>query len=421
MQDMRRGVFGRIDETWPEQVAFLRELIGHRTELLTERSGQLAMRQKLLSMGLEVDTFDADMAQLAKLPGYSPIEWGFQGRPQVVGVLRGRGGGKTLVLNGHNDIVPVEPLHHWSVDPLSGIVRDGKLWGRGAQDMKAGLSAIVYAVQAIQQRGIRLKGDLIVQSVIEEEATGNGTLACIARGYTGDAALIPEPFAQQIMIGHVGVLWVRAVIRGRAGHAFKASGFVNAIDKTVQYHGWLRELEVQWNARKVEHPAWATHEHPLNFNPGVIQGGVWPSSVPSEVTLVTRFAFFPDWTPDDAKRRFLEFMRAKQQTDPFFREHPIEFTWYGHHDHGYTLPKEDPFVQLVAHAHTEITSRPAEYVNTTAVTDTRFWTVHLKKPAVCYGPLGANMHGADEWVDLESTRQVTKVIAAAALDFCGVA
>jgi acetylornithine deacetylase len=416
---IRSRVFARIDENWNEQVAFLRELVRHRSELLAEREGQLAVRQKFAAMGLEVDTFDADMAQISRMPGFSPIEWGFQGRPQVVGVLPGRGGGRALVLNGHNDIVPIEPVHHWTVDPLAGVVRDGKMFGRGTQDMKAGLAANVYAVQAIQQSGVRLGGDVILESVIEEEATGNGTLACVARGYAGDAALIPEPFGQQIMIGHVGVLWVRAVIRGQAGHALGASRMVNAIDKTVQYHGWLRALEREWNARR--HPAWADHEHPLNFNPAVVHGGVWPSSVPSEVTLVTRFAFFPDWTPDEAKRRFLEYMGARQREDAFFRERPIEFTWYGHHDHGYVMSKDDPFVQTVARAHTEVTGRPAEYVFTTAVTDTRFWNVHLGKPAVCYGPVGANMHGADEWVDLESAREVTKVIAATALDFCGVA
>ncbi len=417
--EARNRVFARIDENWPAEVAFLREIVSHRSELLAERSVQLAMRQKFAAMGLEVDSFDADVSQIAKLPGFSPIEWGFQGRPQVVGLWPGRGGGKTLVLNGHADVVPVEPIHHWTVDPLAGVVRDGRMYGRGTQDMKGGVAAMTFAVHAIREAGIRLKGDLLLESVIEEEATGNGTLACIARGYTGDAALIPEPFDQKILIGHVGVLWVRAVIRGRAGHAMGASKQVNAIDMAVRYHGWLRQLEREWNART--HPAFAGVEHPLNFNPGVIQGGVWPSSVPSEVTLVTRFACYPDVTPDEAKQQFLAFMGARQREDDWLRTQPIEFTWYGHHDHGYLIAKDDPFVQQVARAHTQVTGRPAEYVAMTGVTDTRFWTVHLGKPATCYGPVGGGLHGADEWVDLASVREVTKVIASVALDFCGVA
>ncbi|HEX7124510.1 MAG TPA: ArgE/DapE family deacylase [Thermodesulfobacteriota bacterium] len=419
MHDATARVFARIDENWPAEVAFLREIVSHRSELFAERSVQLAMRQKLAAIGLEVDTFDADVAEIARRPGFSPIEWGFQGRPQVVGIWKGRGGGKTLVLNGHADIVPIEPVHHWTVDPLAGIVRDGRMYGRGTQDMKGGVAAMTFAVQAIREAGIRLKGDLLVQSVIEEEATGNGTLACIARGYAGDAALIPEPFDQKILIGHVGVLWVRAVIRGRAGHAMGASKQVNAIDQMVKYHGWLRALEREWNARR--HPAFAEHDHPLNFNPGVVQGGVWPSSVPSEVTLVTRFACYPDVTPDEAKREFLAFMAARQREDEWFRTNPIEFTWYGHHDHGYVVPKEDPFIQQVARAHTQVTGRPAEYTTVTGVTDTRFWAVHLGKPATCYGPIGGNLHAADEWVDLESVREVTRVIASVVLDFCGVA
>jgi acetylornithine deacetylase len=414
----KRQVWNRIDECWDDEVRFLREIVGHESVLGKEQGVQLAMQRKFLQLGLRVDVFDADMAQIGAMEGYSPIEWGFQGRPQVVGVLAGQGNGKRLVLNGHVDVVPIEPVRHWSVDPLAGVVRDGRMYGRGAADMKAGVAAMTYAVQAIQQCGVRLDGDVILQSVIEEEATGNGTLACIARGWKGDAALIPEPFEQGVMVGELGVLWVRAVIQGAAGHVQGASRLVNAIDQTVRYIGWLRELEAEWNAKK--HPGWEGFDHPINFNPGVIQGGVWPSSVPSEVTLVTRFAFFPDVTPDEAKDRFLEFMRGKMREDWWFRDHPIEFTWYGHHDHGFTVSKDDPFVQAVARAHTEVTGRPAAFNYATAVTDARFWTVHQGLPATCYGPIGANLHGPDEWVDLDSVRQVTKVIAAFVLDYCGV-
>jgi acetylornithine deacetylase len=416
---LRQAVWDRIEENWDTQLAFLREIVAHESVLFRERPVQLAMQRKFASMDLEVDVFDADVSQLGRMPGYSPVEWGYRGRPQVVGVLRGAGGGKRLVLNGHVDVVPTEPLHHWTVDPLSGVIRDGRLYGRGAQDMKAGVSALTFAVQAIQECGVQLRGDVILQSVIEEEATGNGTLACLARGWVGDACLIPEPFDQRILLGEVGVLWVRSVFRGAAGHVLGASRLVNAIDLACRYVTWLRELEREWNA--VKHPAWAEVDHPLNVNPGVIQGGVWPSSVPSEVTLVTRFAFFPDVTPDEAKERFLAFMRSRTREDAWFRDHPIEFTWYGHHDHGYTIPREDPFVQAVARAHTEVTGRPAEYNVATAVTDCRFWVVHERLPATCYGPSGAGLHGADEWVDLRSVKEVTKVIATLALDYCGVA
>lgn len=415
----KRQVWERIDQNWDAEVAFLREIVGHNSELGQERSVQLAMHRKFSSLGLRVDMFDADVAQLGRMTGYSPVEWGFQGRPQVVGLLAGEGGGKRLVLNGHVDVVPSEPLHHWTVDPFAGVIRDGRLYGRGAGDMKAGVAAMTYAVQAIRECGLTLRGDVVLESVIEEEVTGNGALACIARGWQGDACLIPEPFEQQVLVGEVGVLWVRAVIRGAAGHVQGASKLVNAIDQTYRYIGWMRELEREWNAKK--HPAWEDHPHPLNFNPGVIQGGVWPSSVPSEVTLVTRFAFFPGVTPEEAKERFTEFMRGKMREDWWFRDHPIEFSWYGHHDYGYTVPKDDPFIQAVGRAHTETTGRPAAYNYSTAVTDARFWTVHLGLPATCYGPTGGNFHGPDEWVDLGTVREVTKVIATFVLDYCGVA
>jgi len=417
MDSVKQCVLATVNQLWSEQVAFLQELVSYPSVLFQEASAQEAMRHKFHAMGLAVDSFDADISGIGVQPGYSHVEWGYQGRPQVVGVLKSpAGGGRNLVLNGHVDVVSAEPVRQWQRPPFGGKIDGDRLYGRGACDMKGGVSAMTFAVQAIQQAGVALRGDVILQSVIEEECTGNGTLACLTRGYVGDAALIPEP-GEQILIGELGVLWLRTVVSGLAGHVQGASRQVNAIDKAIYLIGALRELEAKWNANP--HPAFASHDHPINFNLGVIRAGDWPSTVPAECEFVTRVSFYPGLKPEEAKAEILTHLQAAIEADPFLAERLPEFSWYGHNDEGYILGQDHPYVQEVARAYTTVTGRPARFHFSTAVTDARYWTLYHDLPAVCMGPNGENIHAPDEWVSLSSLHEVTRVIAAFILDFCG--
>lgn len=425
VNDLQRRVNDIIDAQFDSQLEFLRDLVRQPSYLGNpdgERAVQQLCKYKFHELGLEVTSITADHAQLAHLPGYSPVEWSFRDRPLgMVGVWKSRhGGGRSLVLNGHVDVVPVTPLRHWERDPWGAQIEGNRMYGRGACDMKAGVSAMVYAVRALQKTGVELKGDVILQTVLEEEATGNGTLACLARGFVGDGCLIAEPFSQTILTAEVGVLWMRADVYGSAGHTRDASTMVNAVEKAYQLIVALRKLEEQWNEER--HPAFQSHPHPLNFNPGLIQGGNWPSSVPAHCEFTIRVSFYPGVDPEEAKRRILSYLDAVIAEDPWFREHPPEFTWYGHHDWGVyePHPEKNPIMQTVARAHESVTGRPVEYYASTAVTDVRFWTEHWGKPATCYGPHGGNLHAPNEWVDLDSLREVTKVIAGVIMDWCGV-
>lgn len=414
-----------IDDQFDQQVEFIRDLV-RQPSILGNEAAEVAAQEvcqyKFNELGLQVTPVIADHAQMARLPGYSPVEWSFRNRPLgMVGVWKSRqGGGRSLVLNGHVDVVDVTPHRQWERDPW-GAQREGdRLYGRGACDMKSGVGAMVYAVKALRKAGVELAGDVILQSVLEEEGTGNGALACLARGFVGDACLIPEPFSQTILTAEVGVLWMRADVYGSAGHTRGASTMVNAIEKAYELIAALRELERQWNQER--HPAFMDHSHPLNFNPGVIKGGNWPSSVPAHCEFTIRMGFYPGVDPEEAKRRVLAHLEGVIAADPWFRAHPPEYTWYGHHDWGVyePAPRSNPLMQSVARAHEAVTGRPAEYYASTAVTDIRFWTEHWHKPATCYGPAGDNLHAPNEWVDLTTVRETTKVIAAAVVDWCGV-
>ena len=418
MADFRKRVLRAVDALWEEQVDFLCTLVRIPSVLLQEAPAQALMDRTFRAMGLETDVFEIDPGELGRLPGYSPVEWSFRGRPLVVGRLRApNGGGRSLVLNGHVDVVSPEPVRLWSHDPWGAEIAEGRMYGRGVLDMKAGVSANVFAVRAIQRAGVALGGDILLHSVIEEECTGNGTLACLARGYVGDGAVIPEPGDEACLGAELGVLWLRTVVTGSAGHVLGAQAHVNAIEKCFEVIRALRDLEAAWNAEP--RPPYRSVDHPINFNPGVIRGGDWPSTVPAECEFTTRISFYPGITVEEAKALVLEHLRKSLASDPWLREHPPAFTWFGHHDEGYVAPSDDAAIAAVQAAHRQVAGEEARRVFGTAVTDARFWQLYHDRPATCYGPRGANPHGTDEWVDLESLRTVTKVLALTAVQWCG--
>ena len=231
----RDDVFAAIDANWEAEVAFLRGLVSRRSTLGQEAMVQRFIAAELASLGLDVDTWDVDPARLARLPGYGPVEWSFEGRPNVAARWTGAGeGGRSLVFQGHIDVVPATPEHRWTRDPWGGEVADGRMWGRGAADMKAGVAAMIYAVRALREAGVRLGSDLSLVTSIEEECTGNGALSALDRGYTADAAIIPEPFGLQALEAQVGVLWARITVHGQGAHAERATEVQNAVVKAAR-------------------------------------------------------------------------------------------------------------------------------------------------------------------------------------------
>lgn len=420
MDTGRMHVFKEVEKSWDEEVAFLQSLVRCPSTLFNEEPVQQMMARKMTQLGLTVDMFEADISAVGQREGYSPVEWGYRKRPQVVGIWKTTGGTepkKSLVLNGHADVVGIEPSRLWTRDPWGGEIAGNRMYGRGTADMKAGLTAIVYAVAALRRAGVKLKGDVIVQSVIEEECTGNGTLACLARGYVGDGALIAESMGGKILLAQLGVLWLRTVITGAAGHVEGSSPAVNAIEKAYTVIQALKELEAEWNSRI--HPAFAEVANPINFNTGIIRGGDWPSTVPAECELVTRLAFYPGIKPEKAKEEVIRHLRNALSRDSWFAGHFPEFSWYGHHDEGIVIDPQGPFIRKLAQVHSEVTGQPAGYTKVKACTDARFWHLYYDKPVTCYGPTGGNIHAVDEYVELPGVLETTKVIAAFIMEWCG--
>ena len=212
--------------------------------------------------------------------------------------------GRSLILNGHIDVVSPEPVSLWSGAPFSARREGDWLYGRGAGDMKAGLAAIVGAVRGLRRLGVTPRAPVQLQSVVEEECTGNGALACVLAGHTADAAILTEPTQGAIWTAQVGVLWFAVRVLGAPAHAGDAGEGANAIEAAYAVIEALRALEAELNV--VRPPLYASYPHPINLNVGEIHGGDWPSTVAGECVIRCRLATFPGEPVEQLKARVEE-------------------------------------------------------------------------------------------------------------------
>ncbi len=420
MNDLEQRVLDRIEQSRDEETRFLQGMVRRPSTLGKEALVQKFIEKELSDMGLGVDMWQIDHAGISGQPGYSPVEWSYEGRPNVAATWKGSGGGRSLILNGHIDVVPATPEHHWTHDPWGGEVVDGRMYGRGAADMKSGVAAMIYAVRALKEEGVELKGDVTLETVIEEECTGNGTLAARVRGYGADAAIIPEPLNQSLLESQVGVMWARVTVRGRGAHAERASEAVNAISKAYPMIQAVQDLESIVNSE--ERPEqFKQFEHPLNYNIGVIRGGDWTSSVPEECIFEVRISAYPGEDLGEVQRRFKSHLLEAAKADPWLSENPPEIGFYAFLAEGCTVSRGEPVFDALKGRHREIMGSEPEFGSFTGTTDIRFFNLYHGIPATCYGPVGANLHAPDEWVDLKSVENVTKVLAVTIMDWCGSA
>ena len=259
-----------------------------------EAGAQAVVEAELERLGFAVELLEVPES-IASDPLAGVPQGSYAGRPVVVGRLSG-GEGPTLLVNGHVDVVPAGWPGLWSSPPFAPVRRDGWLHGRGAGDMKCGFAMALLAVEALLRAAPEaLAGSLVFVSAIEEECTGNGTLASIRAGVVGDAVLLPEPTGLDLLLGGAGVLWCELTVSGRAGHAHEADAEANPILACLALAAGLRALEDELNRGR---PA---GEARRVVNVGTIEGGDWRSSAPVGARLGVRVGFPPDWAADAAE------------------------------------------------------------------------------------------------------------------------
>ncbi|MBL8341917.1 MAG: ArgE/DapE family deacylase [Rubrivivax sp.] len=418
-------IVGAVQAQAAESVALLKRLVAEPSLLGQETSAQVLMAGEFAALGLEVREFEIDENKLHGHPGYSPSIVSYQGRRNVVGLHRPAGPvrGRSLILNGHIDVVPVGAERLWSHPPFEPHIErraDGdRLYGRGAADMKAGIVAYTMALRALQRLGCEPAAPVTLQSVIEEECTGNGALACLLEGYTADAAVIPEP-GQDVLSAQLGVMWVTLDVYGVPVHAAVAHTGIGAIEFAQHLVAELRRLEAKWNEPARRHSMYCGHEHPINFNLGRIEGGEWSSSVSTHCRVDLRLGFYPGRTPAEVRAEVEALIRAAHAAHPQRDSVTVEVSYHGFQAEGLVVDLQQPAMLALMQAHADITGRPCATRASTATTDVRFFHLYGHIPCTCYGPAGERIHGIDEWVSLPSLHEVTAVLALFIARWCGV-
>lgn len=413
--DTARRITDSVDAAFDRQLEFTAELVRHPSLRTAESSAQDVIFAELQSRGLVMDRWTLDGEALSAHVGYGPSTVAFEDLTNVVGTYTPpQEKGRSLILNGHIDVVPTGPEEMWERSPWDAVMKDGWMYGRGAGDMKAGLAANLFAFDAIRTAGFAPASTIHFQSVVEEECTGNGSLAALQRGYTADAVVIPEPEENMLVRANVGVIWCRVRVSGRPTHVREmASGF-NAIDAAYTVVAALRELEAKWNTEKGNHRYFADVDHPININIGMISGGDWPSSVPSWCEFDVRAALYPGVPAADAWDEIQERVRTTGAGAAVSAERT------GFFSEGYVLEEGSDAEAVLASAHQDVFGRSLQSFTTPGYLDGRVFALYGGIPALVYGPVSEAIHGFDERVHIESVRNVTKTIALFIADWCGV-
>ena len=328
------------------------------------------------------------------------------GRPSVVGVVRGTGGGKSLMFNGHTDTVT---LLGYDGEPLNGKMANGNLYGRGSADMKSGLAAAMIALASAKMLGLR--GDVILTAVADEEAGSIGTEQVLQAGWRADAAIVAEPTEMAIINSHKGFALFEIDIYGRASHGSRADLGIDAICKAgyflVELDRHAQELQSRYDhdtAPKTSAP---------NVHAGVIRGGEEVSSYPARCTISIERRSVAGETQANVRDELLQLVEKLVAKDPDFKYDLRTTTSRS----PYFIAHEHPFVKLVVQHATEATGAVQPVRGETYWTDMAL-LADAGIPGVIWGPKGYGLHSKTEWVEVESIRQLAEAYVAIEADFC---
>ncbi len=417
---LRDRIVAAVAENFSEQVAHTQALMRFPSTRGEEQAIQDFVFRTFRERGYAMDRFAMDRAQIEAHPGGARFTPEHSEAPIVVGIHRPREErGRSLILQAHVDVVPAGPADLWTHPPFEPVVEGDWLYGRGGADMKAGHAANLFALDALKRIGLQPAATVTLQSVVEEESTGNGALMTHLRGYRADAVLIPEPEEEMLVRANTGVLWFRVEVRGRPVHVREMGSGANAIDAAYRVIGALRALEERWNADKAGRPHFEGEAHPINLNIGRIEGGDWASSVPAWCRIECRIAIYPGTSAADAAREIEAAVQAFARDDAFLSNSPPSVTFHGFFSEGYVLEEGSEAEAVLAQAHEAATGTALKSFMTAGYLDTRVHALYDRVPALCYGPKSENIHGFDERVSLASLKRITTAMALFVAEWCG--
>lgn len=387
-----------------------------------ESDAQLWFAEQMRAHGLETDVWEIPLAETLAHPDFPGSEVSRDSALGLVGSWGGEGregDGPTLVLNGHIDVVPPGDVAQWSgSDPFCGAVHHDAVYGRGACDMKGGLVCCLFAIAAVRAAGIRLKGKVLLESVVGEEDGGLGTFATLLRGYRGDAAIIPEPTDLAIIPACAGALTFRLTFTGRATHASVRTEGVSTIEKLWIVWKALDELEKRRNAKK--DPLFKRYPLPFPLLVGTVRAGDWPSSVPDQLVAEGRIGVALGETIADAREDLERAVAEACASDPWLCEHPVKVDWFGGQFASGHIPSDHALVKLVSGIHETFEGSAPEVHGAPYGSDLRLMVGLGNVPTLHYGPGNVrHAHAPNEHVPVGQLRAVVRTLVLAILRFCG--
>src|SRR6266487_185618 len=400
----------------------LRDLVRIPSATGQEAAAQNWLAQQMRHFGLDVDLWDIDVAELQRHPQFPGMEVD-RSKDRAVGLVAtwrreaGAASGRRLVFNGHIDVVPEGDLASWQHEPWGADLVDGRIYGRGACDMKGGLMAALFAIKAIKDSSVPIDGSLMVQSVIGEEDGGIGTFASLLRGHRGNAAIVCEPTRLNLIPAQAGALTFTVRVPGKSAHACVRLEGVSAIEKYLDIHRALIQLERERNS-EVEHPLLGKLPLPYPLSIGRVQAGNWSSSVPEELIFEGRIGVAMGEASDAVRRQFERTLLNLAEEDPWLRDHPLEIKWSGGQFESGEIPLHHPLVKLCQQCMVDLTGHEPVLQGAPYGSDLRLLVFFGATPTVLFGPGDVRVaHMPDEHTESSQVILAARAYILAALRF----
>jgi acetylornithine deacetylase len=427
-------------------LALLRELIAIPSLDGEEATAQQRVAAWMHAEGFTTDVWPIDLDELARHP-----DWCHEvDRDEALGVVgwideraAGRSAGRDLLFNGHIDVVPAGDGSAWTTPPWHPAVRDGRVYGRGAVDMKGGLCCALFAAKAVRDAGVRLRGRLSVASVVGEEDGGTGTLGTLLRGHTADAAVVTEPTRLRVVPAQAGSLMFRLIVHGLSAHGCVREEGVNAVEKFVPLLVALRRLEAQRCgvagagspdaaaasglrapraavAGDPHSPLFSGYRLPWPIEVGIVRAGDWASSVPDTLVAEGRYGVAVGEDMAAARRAFEVAIARAAAGDPWLAAHPPDVEWWGGRFAPAVTADDDPIVTTLVGAATDVTGSAPAVEGVTYGADMRLLVNVGRIPTVLFGPGDVRVaHMPDEYVPVAELRVAAEALVLTAIRFCG--
>ena len=415
IEAIRSAVAARRDEI----IQLVLELVGIPSVTGNELAVQDAVARHYARRGLTVDRWETTREDIADYIVHVGEQVRYDDRPHVVGIRRGAGNGRSLMLQGHTDTVDNGDPALWTRNPSGEVVGD-RIYGRGAADMKSGVATYIAVLDVLDDLGVKLEGDLVLAASVGEEDGGFGALSTVLRGHRADAALISEPTMLKIVIAGGGSLVFRITIHGKSAHGATRNQGVSALEKFYPIFHDLLAWEAERNAA-LSHPLYDMFENKFPISVGLVRAGTWASTVPEELVAEGRLGFLPGEYIAAMQEQAVARIMAAANRDDWLREHPPTIEWFGGQFASSEISPDEPIAQTLAAAHRVVTGAETEFSALTSGLDARLLVNLGGMPTAVYGAGDVNnCHCADEWIGIDEILTAIEVTTVTVLEWCGV-